>query len=194
MTSTGRILVWWDREVDGVGRRIRPDARLAAHEIWEQACQRTVATLGDHGPAAELMECAVAQVSRYLDRVGAPAGARKHGLLMVAFCRNLRRLAAKLGRVELAGGATELGMHANSRTWIDRTNARLDLERIVRHLTKPSTTVLMLRAAGFEWKEIARLLGTTPAAARTNFWREIANLRENFGRSQSRCSSDPIAS
>ena len=29
----------------------------------------------------------MAQVSRYLDRVGAPAGSRKHGLLMVAFCR-----------------------------------------------------------------------------------------------------------
>lgn len=193
MACTGRILVWWDREVDGVGRRIRPDARLAAHGIWEQACQRTIATLGDHGPAAELIKCAVAQVSRYLDRVGAPAGSRKHGLLMVAFCRNLRRHAAKLGRVELAGGANELGIHASSWSWIDRTNARLDLERIVRHLSKPSTTVLMLRAAGFEWKEIARLLGTTPAAARNNFWREIADLRERFGLSYSERSSDPIA-
>jgi len=194
MACAGRILVWWDREVDGVGRRIRPDARLAAHGIWEQACQRTVATLGDHGPAAELMECAVAQVSRYLDRLGAPDGSRKHGLLMVAFCRNLRRHAEKLGRVELVGGANELGIHASSRSWIDRTNARLDLERIVRHLSKPSTTVLMLRAAGFEWKEIARLLRTTPAAARNSFWREIANLREEFGRSHSRRSSDPMAS
>jgi len=194
MACTGRILLWWDREVDGVGRRIRPDARLAARGIWEQACQRTVATLGDHAAAAELMECAVAQVSRYLDRVGAPAGSRKHGLLMVAFSRNLRRHAAKLARVELAGGATELEIHSSSWTWIDRTNARLDLERIVRHLSKPSTTVLMLRAAGFEWKEIARLVGTTPAAARNNFWREIANLRGKIGRSQSRCSSNPIAS
>lgn len=57
MACTGRILVWWDREVDGVGRRIRLDVRLAAHGIWEQACQRTIASLGDHGPAAELMEC-----------------------------------------------------------------------------------------------------------------------------------------
>src|SRR5947209_4383101 len=194
MAYRGRILVWWDREVDAVGRKIRPDTRLAAHGIWQQACQRTVATLGDYGPAAELMECAVAQVSRYLDRVGAPPGSRKHGLLMVAFCRNLRRHASKLGRVELAGGANELGIYASSWSWVDRTNARLDLERIVRNLSKPSTTILMLRAAGFEWKEIARLLGTTPAAARSNFWREIANLRKQFGTSCSERLSDPIAS
>lgn len=88
---------------------------------------------------------------------------------MVAFCRNLRRHAAKLGRVELAGGANDFGIYASSWSWIDRTNARLDLERVVRHLSKPSTTVVMLRAAGFEWKEIARLLGTTPARRGTVF-------------------------
>lgn len=89
--------------MDRAGRPIRPDVRLAGHEIWEQACRRTWALLGDHAPAAELMESTVAQVSRYLDRVGAPSSTRKHGLLLVAFCRALRRYAAKSKRLELVG-------------------------------------------------------------------------------------------
>jgi hypothetical protein len=97
MAGAGRILVWWDREVDQAGRPIRRDVRLAGHEIWEQACQRTQALLDDHGAAAELMENSVAQVSRYLDRIGAPESSPKHGLLMGGV---LSRVAALRGQVE----------------------------------------------------------------------------------------------
>src|ERR1700692_2441080 len=89
MARAGRILAWWDRELDHAGRPIRPDVRLAGHEIWEQACQRTQVLLADQSPAAELMENTVAQVSRYLDRIGAPLSTRKYGLVLVAFCRAL---------------------------------------------------------------------------------------------------------
>ncbi|HEV2398763.1 MAG TPA: hypothetical protein VGS27_17595 [Candidatus Sulfotelmatobacter sp.] len=183
MACGGRTLVWWDRDIDAGGRRIRPDARLAAHEIWRHACQRATAVLADPAAAPELMENAVAQVSRYLDRIGAPLCSRKHGLVMVAFCRGLRRQAAKLGRLELAGGPNEMASYANRWSWLEQTDARLDLDRIIRRLNEPSATVLMLRAAGFEWKEVASLLGTTAAAARNNFWREIAVLRRGFDES-----------
>jgi hypothetical protein len=66
MACAWRILAWWDRYLDHAGRPIRPDVRLAGHEIWEQACQRTQVLLADHGPAAELMENTVAQVSRFI--------------------------------------------------------------------------------------------------------------------------------
>jgi hypothetical protein len=46
--------------------------------VSEDAC-----LLDDHGPAAELMENSVAQVSRYLDRIGAPESTEKRGLLML---------------------------------------------------------------------------------------------------------------
>jgi hypothetical protein len=54
------------------------------------------------------MENTVAQVSRYLDRIGAPLATRKHGLLLVAFCRALRRYAAKSSRLELVARAVVL--------------------------------------------------------------------------------------
>jgi len=147
MPGAGRILVWWDRDADQAGRPIRPDVRLAGHEIWEQACQRTQALLGDHGPAAELMENSVAQVSRYLDRIGAPESSGKHGLLMVAFCRALRRYAAKLNRLEFVGGSAELASRTLDEGWAGHVNARLELAKIVRKLRDQHGSVLMLRAA-----------------------------------------------
>lgn len=163
--------------MDHAGRPIRPDVRLAAHEIWKHACQRTQTVLSDHAPAAELMETAVAQVSRYLDRKGALHSSPKHGLLTVAFCRGLRRYAAKLSRLEPIGGWMEFSNQAAAENWIEKVNARLDLENTVRKLSERNGFVLMLRAAGFEWKEIARILGTSPAALRNSFWRELAKLR-----------------
>jgi DNA-directed RNA polymerase specialized sigma24 family protein len=177
MSCAGRILAWWDRELDHAGRPIRPDVRLAGHEIWEQACQRTQVLLADQSPAAELMENTVAQVSRYLDRIGAPLSTRKHGLLLVAFCRALRRSAAKSSRLELVGGAGELSQHAADNAWVRQVETRLDFEKIVRQLSERNAAVLTLRAAEFEWKEIADLFGVSVAAVRNSFWREIERIR-----------------
>jgi len=177
MACVGRILVWWDRDVDRAGRPIRPDVRLAGHEIWEQACQRTHFVVGDCGPAAELMEDTVAQVSRYLDRIGAPQSSPKHPLLMVAFCRALRRHAAKSTRLKLVGGSSELPNHTVDDAWIRRVDAHLDLHRIVRQLTDRNGAVLLLRAAEYEWKEIAQLFGVSVAAVRNSFWREVGKIR-----------------
>jgi DNA-binding NarL/FixJ family response regulator len=163
--------------VDRAGRPIRPDVRLAGHEIWEQACQRTHVLLADNGPAAELMENSVAQVSRYLDRIGAPLSTRKHGLLLVAFCRALRRYASKSSHLELVGGSGELSNHMADNPWVRKVNARLDLERIVRQLSERNAAVLTLRAAEYEWKEIAHMFGVSAATVRNSFWREIARIR-----------------
>lgn len=177
MACTGRTFVWWDREVDQSGHPIRPDVRSAGREIWELACRRTLAELADHAPAAELMENAVAQVSRYLDRIGAPLSSRKHGLLMVAFCRNLRRHATRSARLELAGASTELENRIADECWVAQVNARLELEGIVRQLSDRNANVLLLRAAGYEWKEIADLFGTSVASLRNGFWRAIRRIR-----------------
>lgn len=177
MACAGKILAWWDRDVDRTGRPIRPDVRLAGHEIWQQACRRTHLLLSDQCPAAELMENTVAQVSRYLDRIGAPPSTRKHGLLLVAFCRALRRYAAKSSRLELVGGSSELSNRTADNAWLRQANARLDFERIVRQLSERNGAVLTLRAAAYEWKEIAELFGVSAAAIRNSFWREVQKIR-----------------
>ena len=135
-----------------------------------------MAALGDHGPAAELMESTIAQVSRYLDRAGAPMDSRKHGLVMVAFRRALGRYRAKLSRLELIGGSYELSKCGSSHNWIAQADVHLELERLVRRLSPKNADILMLRAAGFEWKEIASLLGESSRSLRNRFWREIGQL------------------
>ena len=151
--------------------------RLAGLAIWAQACQRTHILLADDGPAAELMENTVAQVSRYLDRIGAPQSSPKHPLLMVAFCRALRRYATRLTRLKLVGGSGELSNRTVDDAWIRQVDAHLDLHKIVRQLTGRNGAVLLLRAAEYEWKEIAQLFGVSVAAARNSFWREVDKMR-----------------
>jgi DNA-directed RNA polymerase specialized sigma24 family protein len=177
MACAGRILVWWDRDLDSGGRPIRPDVRSAARELWQQACHRTVAELADDGAAAELMEKAVAEASRYLDRIGAPLSSRKHGLVMIAFCRGLRRYQARSSRLEFVGASADFGDLAIANSWAAQANARLDLEKLIRRLSANNNQVLMLRAAGYEWKEIAQMFKTTATAIRNRFWREIEKIR-----------------
>jgi hypothetical protein len=122
------------------------------------------------------MENSVAQVSRYLDRIGSPESSEKHGLLMVAFCRGLRRYAAKMNRLEFVGGSGELANQALDEGWVCHVNNRLELARIVRKLRNENGTILMLRAAGYEWDDVGQALGKSSAAIRISFWREIKRI------------------
>jgi DNA-directed RNA polymerase specialized sigma24 family protein len=180
MGRPDRILSWWDQEVDRKGRQIRGDVRSAAHEVWKEACRRTQALLADRALAADLMEDSVAQVSRYLDRIGAPPSSRKNGLLLLAFSRALRRLAAKSRRLEPAGGAAELSSRVVDYAWSRQVDARLDLEKIVRKLSERNTTVLALRGAGYNWEEVAQLVGTSVGTVRNSFWREIREVKRKL--------------
>jgi DNA-directed RNA polymerase specialized sigma24 family protein len=96
---------------------------------------------------------------------------------MIAFCRALLREAATLRRLELVGGSSELSDRTIDDGWVRRLNARLELETLVRGLSERNGQILMLRAAGFEWNEISRLLGASVAAIRNAYWREIRKIR-----------------
>ena len=180
MGRPDKILSWWDQEVDRKGRQIRSDVRSAAHEVCEEACRRTQSPLADPAQAANVMEDSVAQVSRYLDRIGAPPSSPKNGLLLLAFSRALRRLAAKSRRLEPVGGMVEMSSRAVDHGWSRQIDARLDLENIVRKLSKSNSTVLTFRAAGYNWEEVAQLLGTSVAKVRNSFWREVREVRQKL--------------
>jgi len=180
MGRPDKILSWWDQEVDRKGRQIRSDVRAAAHEVCEEACRRTQSLLADPAQAANVMEDSVAQVSRYLDRIGAPPSSPKNGLLLLAFSRALRRLAAKSRRLEPVGASVELSSRAVDHGWNRQIDARLDLENIVRKLSKSNSTVLTFRAAGYNWEEVAQLLGTSVGTVRNSFWREVREVRQKL--------------
>ena len=126
------------------------------------------------------MEDSVAQLSRYLDRISAPSSSSKNGLLLLAFSRALRRLAAKSRRLEPAGGVVELSSRAVDYGWSRQLDARLDLENIVRKLSERNKVVLALRAASYTWEEVARALGTSVATVRNGFWRQIREVRRKL--------------
>jgi hypothetical protein len=179
MTDPGsNAPVWWDKEVDAAGRPIRLDVRTAAHQIWDAARRQAQHLLGDASEAPELMENAVAQVSRYLERSGTDLFTQNTaGILMCAICRSLRRYARKLNRLELVGGSTELSERRIAPDWTALVELRLDLERLTRSLNDKSRTMLDLRRRGFDWKEIADVLQMTDVAARAAFWREVKRAK-----------------
>lgn len=105
-----------------------------------------------------------------------PLESRQIGLVMVAFRRALRRYRAKLSRLEFVGGSHELSTCASSESWIAQADAWLELERFIRRLSARNADVLMFRAAGFEWKEIASCFSESVATVRNRFSREIDRL------------------
>lgn len=181
---SGNSPIWWDREFDFAGKRLRQDVRDAAQEIWERASARVQAILGDSCDAAGLMETSVSQVSRYLDRTQCERTSDDvAALLMCAFCRCLRRYATKLNRLELLGDLSEFSEPVpSSRCGPSKEDCRIDAEKAARRLSPRGRTMLELRKVGFEWKEIAAVLKTTDCAARAEFSRELRKAREGGSR------------
>jgi hypothetical protein len=166
---------WWDRETDELsGQILRLDVRESARRIWGTACSRAWQFLGDTTDAPELWELSVKAISRYLDKQGVlPFSREIDGLLFLAFDRSVRRLARKRKRIQLLGGANDITELFIAPDWLEETDRRLFLEQLAGSLDAQSRTVLRLRIAGYNWKEIGRILKTAPALARKSFWRGI---------------------
>jgi DNA-directed RNA polymerase specialized sigma24 family protein len=181
MVSSEPSLPWWDREFDEkTGRPFRPDVREAAHRVWKWVSLRTREILGDPSDAAEVLESSVKSVSRYLDKNNVPLHtADPGGLLAVACYRLLRRLARWRRRIEFVGGSSELADILRIPDWRDKIDRRLFLEELARELDVDNRGILRLRTAGYDWKEIARMLGMSVPAVRQGFWRKVrkAHLR-----------------
>jgi hypothetical protein len=172
---------WWDRDVDHEGQRIRSDVRAAAHEIWQRVRSQAESVLGDSTAAGELMELAVAQASRYLNRKEVPPDSQRQvGLLLVTFWRLLERRRAKLDRLEPIGDIGNLPERVLDGTWSSQIDSRLDRDKIVRLLSDRSRTILALRNAGYDWSEIARLLKGSATKIKGDFWREVQQLRRKI--------------
>jgi AraC-like DNA-binding protein len=181
MAFSEHFLPWWDRETDeDTGRPFRPDVREAAHRVWKSVFCKTEEILGDPSDAAEVLECSVKMISRYLDKNNAPLHtADPGGLLTVACYRALRRRARRRWRIELVGTSSELAETLRVPDWRDEVERRLFLEELARELDLESQGILRLRIVGYDWKQIARMLGISAPALRRAFWRDVrkAHLR-----------------
>lgn len=108
LASFGGNPSWWDRDFDYTGRPIRTDVRTAAHEVWNYACGRVQALLGDTTDAASMMgENGLPGIA--VDGIGSPPfSGNINGLLIAAFCRLLRRYRMKIRRTELVAELYQL--------------------------------------------------------------------------------------
>ncbi len=173
--------LWWDRELDNDGYRLREDVREAGHEIWTRASRKAESLTGDTFEAAEIMERAVLAVSQNLDRRNIPLRSQKTAaLLMVAFGRELNRRAAKLRRIETAGTMSDLEALQHPSGVLADIEHTIDRSRFIDSLPTLSRRIWHLRDSGCDWAEIARATGMSSAKARTKFWRDLHRLRESL--------------
>ena len=181
MALSERLPPWWDRETDGeTGRPFRPDVRQAAHRVWKFVYVKTEEILGDPSDAAEVLEASVKIISRYLDKNNVPLhSADPGGLLTVACYRALHRRARRRRRIQLVGTNNELAEVLRVPDWREQLDRQLFLEELARELDPESRGILRLRIAGYDWKQIGRMLGMSASALRRGFWRDVrkAHLR-----------------
>jgi hypothetical protein len=181
MASPKSGLQWWDREFDEQGNPIRADVRQAAHEIWHFLCARVRMTLGDVAEAPELLETAVAYISRHLNRAAAPESlAEAKRLLGLRFSQLLHKRASRLGRLECVGTAAELDNYgsATDREWVSRVNRWLDFEKMLPLLGGRNYTMFTMRRLGHDWDEVGEKLGIATDTARATFWHAIRKARQ----------------
>jgi DNA-directed RNA polymerase specialized sigma24 family protein len=169
--------MFWEHVTDSQGGVLREDVRHAANDIWNNVCVTTRAVLGDDAEAAEILERCLARVSRYLDAHGAAMFAQNvNALLFVSFRRELWSVR---NRRKTPVAITECN-HLADVTWPETIDSQLDFENLVRQLSDRSQIALNLRRAGYAWKEVAALLGTTVPEIKSSFWREVVRLKSKF--------------
>ena len=181
MGSSGHIPLWWDRETDDqTGVQLRPDVRESAHRIWRWVLFKAQEMLGDSSDAADVLEVSVRTVSRYLDKNNLILhSADPTGLLIVSAYRALQRVAKKRRRFELVGPTNDLAEALRAPDWRHEVDHRIFLKELAGQLEPTTRGLLRLRLAGYDWKEIAKMVGLTPDAVRMRFWRDVrkAHLR-----------------
>lgn len=166
--------LWWDREVDDDGVQIREDVRQAAHELWPICSARVETTLGDLADAPELMESAVAHVSRYLTRYRtSPFYPQAKSLLSLHFCQELKRRAGRQGRVQPVGLAMDLEPFvresSSCSSWVEEFDLWLDIEKLHSQITDRSWLIFAMRHLGHDWPEISEKLGIAISTAQNHF-------------------------
>jgi len=171
-----RELLWFDRDYDAFGNRVRTDVREAAKGKWPQLRVLAQRRLGSRElEIQELFENVVAKVSCYLNEIHAPPQ-DPSGLLVLKFKQELNTLARRLDRLQPSGNAKDMEPLINQVEWGEDADRKIFLEEIVRSLSKSNRAVLRLRNAGYDWDEIAVMFRTNASTLRNSFWREIRAL------------------
>jgi RNA polymerase sigma-70 factor, ECF subfamily len=149
-----------------------------AEPVYRYHLRRAADTQAAHDLTAETFAQAWFARSRFRDRAGGTAGP-----WLFAIARNV--LVDSVRRRRLERGACErLGLLAESRaaepdeTWLE------GLDEVLDHLPAGQADAIRLRVVdGLDYEDVARCLGTTPAAARVRVHRGLSSLRHRLRQS-----------
>lgn len=172
MGCSSSVPPWWDREFDERGIAIRTDVREAAHRVWPNVRVEVERVLGDFTDAPELLENAIAAVSKYLNHHNAEPQ-DPGALLILAVHRLAHRVARRRRRIQAIGGSSELAERLRAPDWIAQADRRIFLKQLVSCLSPENRGILYLRMDDFSWEEIARIRGIAASTLRSDFWCDV---------------------
>lgn len=168
--------LWWDREYDQAGNRIREDVRQAAKKKWPQLLALAQRSLDNCDlEAQQLLERVAEYISRYLNARNTPPH-DPSGLIVLKFREELRKFVRKQERLRPSGGSSDLEPLLPATEWGEEANRRIFLEQLIWSLSKENRAVLRLRRAGYEWAQIAKMLNANPSSLRRGFWAEVRSV------------------
>jgi hypothetical protein len=154
---------------------MRSDVREAAAKLWPQLDSSARRRLGDLDfEIQELFEKTVKMVSVYLDRKKAPPQ-DPSPLLVLKFRQQVNALARRRQRT-VQTDPRELEEVADPSEWGQEADRRIFLEQLIHSLSIDNRFAWRLRAEGYDWSAIARMLQANPSTLRNNFWRELRKV------------------
>jgi DNA-directed RNA polymerase specialized sigma24 family protein len=167
---------FWNIETDRSGNPVSADVRVAAHQVWPVVLREVHWRCGDESEAAEIIEQAMLQTSRYLNRPGSAGPVQSMpGLVLTISRRLLRRRSRNWPRFQCLNWGNQRALSVAD--WEDQANRAILVRELTSRLSHESARILTLRMGEYGWEEIALILNTTVSAAKNRFWRELGSLK-----------------
>jgi len=174
----------WIEPHDKLGKPIDAELLAVAQRSWKRVLTYAHQQGLDGAVAAGVLERAVQTLASVMDRHPQLRKEIKNldDYFFWVVAHRLKRRAAKEPPVEYVGSIDELTSlpGLSGPDWIEAFENELALKELSAHMTAETRFILDLRAEGWSWREIAKVLGVKRNTAQVKFLRGIERARKSL--------------
>ncbi len=175
----------WIQSRDKRGRPIDPKVLDAAQRNWGRVLEYVRRELQDAPRAAEILERVVHSVSNAMRRNFHRQRVKDlDAYLYWAFTRKVRKIVARERMIQYVAFSEDLVPleTAQDSKWVHKIEDEILLKQLLGYLEERPRGMVLLRAGGYSWKEVARALGISVNNALVQFNHAIEKSRKLVGK------------